>query len=133
MADEPKQKKIIIDEDWKTQVEAEREADQNPQEKPTDADEDLGTDQMPWPEPSLPLLITTLATQAMAAMGLMVHPVTEQATTDLGQAKHFVDTIDMLQTKTQGNRSPEEDAMFENVLHELRMAFVAVQEKEAGL
>ncbi|NLE39632.1 MAG: DUF1844 domain-containing protein, partial [Pirellulaceae bacterium] len=78
----------------------------------------------------LPLLVTTLATQAMAAMGLIAHPgAGQQVTRDLPQAKHFIDTIGLLEEKTKGNCSAEEAAMFESVLYELRMAFVAVKEK----
>jgi hypothetical protein len=134
MTDEPKAKKIIIDEDWKSQVEAEREAAKRQQDQPaaggpSTAEDATQAGPIPWPEPSLALLITTLATQAMAAMGLMAYAGGEQSTVDLEQAKHFVDTIGLLEEKTRGNATAEEAALFENVLHELRMAYVAVQEK----
>jgi len=134
MIDEPKEKKII-DEDWKSQVEAEREtAKQQPKEAPTDEPStgagDAQSEQVAWPQPSLPLLVTTLATQAMAAMGLMAHPAGAESSVDLAQAKHFVDTIGMLAEKTRGNCTPEETGMFDNLLHELRMAYLAVQEKQ---
>jgi len=133
MTDEPKEKKIIIDEDWKSQVEAEREAakrEKAPGGQQPRPGGDAQSGQIPWPEPSLPLLVTTLATQAMAAMGLMGYPDGGQSQVDLGQAKHFVDTIGLLQEKTKGNVTLEETAMFENVLHELRMAYVTVQERQ---
>jgi hypothetical protein len=130
MVGEPKsEKKLYVDEDWKSRVEAEREAaeTQTPQEaKPAGERPPLQ-----WPEPSLALLATTLATQAMSAMGFVAHPVTGKAEVDLPQAKHFIDTLDMLQQKTQGNQTPDEAEMFESVLHELRMAFVAVRDNLA--
>jgi hypothetical protein len=136
MTDEPQgEKKIIIDEDWKSQVEAEREAAKHQQEEGTpqgEAGAAAGAESLQWPEPSLPLLITTLATQAMAALGLIAHPVAGQSGVDLPQAKHFVDTIAMLQEKTKGNCTDEESQMIESVLHELRMAYVAVKEKQSG-
>ncbi|MBN1908186.1 MAG: DUF1844 domain-containing protein [Pirellulales bacterium] len=123
MTDEPNQgKKIIIDEDWKSQVEAEREvADAQPESKAEASASDIA-----WPEPSLILLATTLATQAMVALGVVAHPATGKAVTDLPQAKHFIDTLGLLQEKTQGNRTDEETAMMEHTLHELRMAYVAI-------
>ena len=60
MSDEPKEeKKIIIDEDWKSQVQAEKEqASEQEQQKQAEPQADE-----PWPAPSLSLLATTLATQ----------------------------------------------------------------------
>jgi hypothetical protein len=137
MPDESKSKKITIDEDWKSQVEAEREAAKHQQDAAatggaSTAEDETQAGHIPWPEPSLALLITTLATQAMAAMGLMAYVGGEQSTVDLEQAKHFVDTIGLLEEKTRGNATGEETALFENVLHELRMAYLAVQERPAG-
>lgn len=37
----------------------------------------------------------------------------------------------MLEEKIQGNRTPEETAMLSHLLHELRMAYVALQERQA--
>jgi hypothetical protein len=131
MADEPKKKKIIIDEDWKSQVEAEREAAKHKADDAPTNTEQASPEGMSWPEPSLALLITTLATQAMAAMGLMAAPGGDPGNVDLAQAEHFINTIGMLQEKTQGNCTPEEASLLESALHELRMAFVAVQQRGA--
>ncbi|HLA85863.1 MAG TPA: DUF1844 domain-containing protein [Thermoguttaceae bacterium] len=133
MTDEPK-KKIIIDEDWKSQVEVEREAAKRQGEMPPSETPEAGEaaqgGAMPWPEPSLALMVTTLATQAMAAMGLLAYPDGGQTKVDLAQAKHFIDTIGVLQNKTRGNCAAEETELFESILHELRMAYVAVQERQ---
>ena len=108
-------------------MEAERAAAEKgqPPEEPEGARAAVG-----WPEPSLALLVTTLATQAMSALGFVPHPVTGKTEVDLPQAKHFIDTLDMLQQKTQGNQTPDEVEMFESVLHELRMTFVAVRDRQ---
>ena len=120
MSDE---KKIHIDEDWKSQVEAEREAAQNPvQEEP-----ELQGEMPQWPEPSLPLLVTTLATQAMVGLGLVEHPLSGRGELDLAQSRHFIDTIAMLKEKTEGNRTAEETTVIENVLHELQMIYVQIE------
>ena len=125
MSDE---KKIYVDEDWKSQVESERQAASNPvQEEPQ------FQDAIPqWPEPSLPLLVTTLATQAMVGLGLVENPMTGQGEIDLGQSRHFIDTIAMLKEKTEGNRTDEESTVIENVLHELQMVFVQIQSGQSS-
>ncbi len=123
MTDEPKEeKKIIIDEDWKTQVEAEKEELEQQKLKEPKAEAES---EVPWPTPSLALLVTTLATQTMVALGVVENPITKKSEAQLDQAKHLIDTVQMLQDKTEGNRTPEETSMFEHVLHELRMSYVA--------
>ncbi len=46
---------------------------------------------------------------------------------NLDFARHHIDTLAMLQEKTKGNLSSEEDEMLEGLIHQLRMAFMAVQ------
>ena len=47
----------------------------------------------------------------------------------LAQAKHAIDTLEMLEQKTTGNRTPEESAVIEEMLHQLRLAYVSRQEQ----
>ena len=47
----------------------------------------------------------------------------------LDQAKHSIDLLAVLQQKSEGNRTPEESDKLEAALHELRLAFVTVQQK----
>lgn len=126
------EKKIIIDEDWKAQVQAEKEkaaaeASAAPSEQ---AKTEQGqTEKAALPPPSLTLLATTLGMQSMMALGLMADPATGKGAVDLDRARHFIDTLAMLQEKTQGNRTPEESSVLENLLHELRMGYVAVKQR----
>ena len=66
-------KKIIVDEDWKSQVEREKAAsiDPNADTEPTNFGE--------LPEATFEVLVSTLAAQAMAAMGHVVDPNTGKA------------------------------------------------------
>ncbi len=131
------EKKIIIDEDWKSQVEAEKEAAKHA----TDSSEasaagpsaDAGPsgadlpDDPQMPPASFEMLLTTLATEAMMAMGQMPHPVTGETQVRRNQAKYLIDTIEVLKDKTEGNLSEPEAAAIEGLLHQLRMAFVATK------
>ncbi len=85
----------------------------------------------PLPKPTLATFATTLAQQAMISMGMLPNPITGKTTFMLNQASHFIDTLDMIIEKTEGNRTPEETTMLNNVVHELRMLYVAaVNEKK---
>lgn len=127
----PEKPKIIVDEDWKSQVQKEKEALQQQQSgaaagegaqhsKPADQA------QHQYPPATLPVLLSTLATEAMVALGQIPHPATNQPQVDLAGARHFIDTLEMLEQKTAGNRTPQESQMLERILHELRMVYVSV-------
>ena len=123
MADE---KKIIIDEDWKAQVQAEKEAAAKsaPSAKPEAPSQGSGAGHMPIPPASLEMLLTMLATEAMVALGQIPHPATGQPQADLGQAQYLIDLIEVLREKTKGNLSANEQQLMETLLHQMRLAYV---------
>jgi hypothetical protein len=82
---------------------------------------------MPFPEPTLITLASGLAAQAMVSLGVFPNPIDGQTKILLHQGKHFVDMIAMLYEKTSGNQTSEESKTLENLLHELRMIYVAAQ------
>jgi len=132
----PDEKKIIIDEDWKSQVEAEKQAAEIETATETPAKEPAAAEaasqpgaaaDMPFPPASFDLLLTTLATETLVALGQLPHPVTGQAQPHRNHAKYLIDTIDVLREKTKGNLTPEEQQGIETLLHQLRMAFVATE------
>ncbi|MHB8969492.1 MAG: DUF1844 domain-containing protein [Pirellulaceae bacterium] len=118
--------KIIVDEDWKSQVQAERDAaaksPTGAEEKPTAKPADF-----PLPEASLSVLVTTLATQAMVALGQAPLSGEDKVSVNLPFAKHCIDTLDVLSQKTKGNLTTAEDHLLSRFLHELRMLYVAVK------
>jgi hypothetical protein len=121
------EKKIIVDEDWKAQVEAEKEAVRHPQEGDTKQAEPTDMPDGQLPPATFPFLCTTLATQAMIALGQIPNPLTGKASVRLNQAKHYIDTLAMLEEKTAGNRTDDESAMMTELLHQLRLAYVMLQ------
>lgn len=68
--------------------------------------------------------LSTLATNAAAALGAMPHPITGQKTVDLDTGKYWLDVLAMLKEKTKGNLHPQESRLFEGVLTDLRMQYV---------
>jgi hypothetical protein len=143
MPDSPEKSKIIVDEDWKSQVEIERQtARQRAPATSTSTDPQApgsaggperhasATPELPdapLPPPSLTFLFTTLATQAMIALGQVPNPITGKVDVRLNQAKHYIDTLGLLEEKTTGHRTTDESALLSELLHQLRMAFVLMQ------
>ncbi|MEN6457372.1 MAG: DUF1844 domain-containing protein [Thermoguttaceae bacterium] len=129
------EKKIIIDEDWKSQVQAEKEAarQSGTSDKPASGQQPSGSTP-PLPPADFTFLIGTLYLQGAMALGLIPNPIAKKSVRQPDHAKHAIDMLAMLQEKTEGNRTPEESSELENVLHELRMAFIGVSEsaKDTG-
>ena len=69
-------------------------------------------------------LILSLSHAALMHLGQIPDPQTGQTHEDHEMARHSIDTISMLQEKTKGNLTPEEQKLTDNVLTELRLAFV---------
>ena len=85
---------------------------------------------IPLPEPSLLTLVSGLAAQAMVSLGIFPNPIDGKTRILLHQGKHFIDTIAVLSEKTSGNKTPEETATLEKILHELRMIYMAAQDEK---
>ena len=79
------------------------------------------------PPASFPMLVSMLATQAAMALGQLENPVTKKKEINLDFAKRLIDTLGVLETKTQGNLTNEEAAVLTAVLTELRFGFVAAK------
>ena len=128
---ESKPKKIIADEDWKSQVEAEKQAAQQTEPSGEAASGQAADPAGPQLSASLVVLAGTLYLQGMISLGLLPSPGADRAEVHLGRAKHTTDMLQMLEDKTTGNRTPEESKEIERMLHELRLAYVEVQQRAA--
>ena len=69
-------------------------------------------------------MVMQQSSMAMMLLGKTAHPETGQLVRDLEAAKLFIDQLEMLESKTKGNLSPEEAALLKQSLMSLRMAFV---------
>lgn len=117
------EKKLIIDDDWKSQAQKEKEALEQAAEKPANKDANARPE---MPEADFTGLVSMLATQAFYALGLIRTQETKEKhiEPDFAMAKYHIDLLAMLQTKCKGNLEKEEAAMLEGTLSQLRMAFV---------
>ncbi len=78
----------------------------------------------PLPPASFEFLAESLRLQAEMQLGLMRLGPEDQPPADLDLARHTIDLMAMLQEKTRGNLSLEEQRLLENSLTLLRFRFV---------
>jgi len=131
---------VTADEEWKSRVKAEDAAIDETFRQEVQSQDAAGTEtQPPGEEPSngestpetppLPpaefsTLIAMLSTQSMVALGIIPHPGSGKPEPQPELARHFIDLLGVIETKTKGNLDSGEQALLDNTLHELRMAFV---------
>ena len=126
---------VAADEDWKERVREEaRQLDEQRQsmESPgqtsqAPSDEDLEF----LPPASFAMLVQMFSTQAIVALGLVPDPQTGQTTPRPNLARHFIDLLGVLETKTKGQLTRDEEQLLTANLHELRMAYVECSRQAA--
>lgn len=141
MPDDPK---IIVDDDWKRQAKAEKaKLAEAEQAKAAAAAAKAATAPgaaagspagAPAPDPDDPAnykvdfneLLRLLGTQALMYMGQFPDPQTGKAIIALDAAKVHIDMLGVLEDKTKGNLTDEEQQSLEGLLGELRMVFVEI-------
>ena len=90
-----------------------------------------GPDQQPPPAGEheyIPLTLTSfimsLSTSALIYLGQVPDPISGKTFTDLLGARQTIDLISLLKEKTKGNLTPDEEALVDTLLYDLRMLFV---------
>ena len=68
--------------------------------------------------------VASLATNAMAALGVLPEAQARGMPVNHQMAREYIEIIAMLQERTQGNLSREEEQALQRLLSELRMQFV---------
>jgi len=68
----------------------------------------------------------------MVALGRIPSPAGTVDPVDLETARHLIDVLDMLATKTAGNLEEGEHKLLHSLLYDLRMAFVDAGNKPSG-
>lgn len=77
-------------------------------------------------------LVLSLGSSAMAYMGEASGPEGGQPTRNLPMAKHAIDLLSVLEEKTKGNLTGEEDQLLESLLFDLRLRYVEAIKPSAG-
>src|SRR5438046_8752275 len=73
-------------------------------------------------------LVLQQSNMAMMLMGKVAHPESGKVVQDVDAARLFIDQLEMLEAKTKGNLSKEEDHLLKQTLMSLRLNFVETVE-----
>ncbi|MDQ3367725.1 MAG: DUF1844 domain-containing protein [Myxococcota bacterium] len=74
--------------------------------------------------------ILSLASTAMISLGMMPPPDGETTSIDLETAKHLIDVLGMLESKTRGNLDESETKLLQSLIYDLRVGFVDAQHQK---
>jgi hypothetical protein len=77
-------------------------------------------------------LVLQQANMASMLLGKVPHPETGEVIKDMDAARLFIDQLEMLEVKTKGNLTKEENALLKQSLMSLRLAFVEAMESPAA-
>lgn len=121
------EKKIIVDEDWKSQ--AQKEKEQLSQKEDTAEQDSDSEQQRQFPGADMTGLISMLATQAFLALGLFGTEDEKEPKVDLEMAKYSIDMLGVIEEKTKGNLTEQESQALEATLHQLRMTYVTISKQ----
>lgn len=73
--------------------------------------------------------ILSLATSALIHLGQEANPATGERSVELPAARQVIDLITLLEEKTKGNLTPDEENLLRQILFTLRLKFVEVEKK----
>ena len=82
------------------------------------------------PEASFSTLVNSLVTQVLLYLGDLTPRGTEPQV-NLDMAKFNVDLLNVLEEKSKGNLTPDEQKLLDNALYEARMRYVSVASQYA--
>lgn len=95
-------------------------------------DPKLEDDDFPLPPVSFEFLTVSLKMQAEMHLGLLQFgDEADQPKPNVKAARHAIDMLALIQEKTKGNLTLEEQRLIENALTELRFRYTQVQESAA--
>ncbi len=69
-------------------------------------------------------LVLDLYYSAMISLGKLKHPESQEIVRDLDRARYTIDMMEMLETKTKGNLSDEEEKLLKGNLTNLRLTYI---------
>ena len=76
-------------------------------------------------------LVLQQTNMALMLLGKSPHPETQKNMLDIDGAKMFIDQLEMLEVKTQGNLKADEAKLLKQSLTALRLAFVQVIDSQS--
>jgi hypothetical protein len=120
---------VIAPEPSKPEAEAEKPVEERRKETkppPPESGDHRRTmkDKAANPESAFTNFIEPLIAQAYMSLGMLRNPYQPQAKIDPGAARQMIDILTLLQEKTAGNLTPDEEDFLHTHLAELKLAYV---------
>jgi hypothetical protein len=132
-----KDKRIFSDENQDAEEQKDTAEDTGKPETPAEDeaippdDRSKGTDESDayaLPEMNFPTFVISMNASALLHLGVIEDPTTGKKEKNLPMAKQTIDLLSMLEEKTKGNLTEDEEGMLKNILYDLRIIYV----KEMG-
>jgi hypothetical protein len=126
--------KIIVDDDWKAQAQAEKEKlaeEVEKKEGQMPGGPAAGRRPRELPPASFAALVNSIAGQVYMSLGGLVDRKTGRRLVDLDLAKFHIDSLAVLEEKTRGNLTDEEKKLLDQVLYETRIQYVQMAQQSA--
>jgi hypothetical protein len=116
----------LDDLDKKEKEVSEAEEKKEAETRKPDEKSDAGDQEPPlqFPEINFATFVASLNASALLQLGAIEDPTTGAQNKNLPMAKQTIDILSMLQEKTAGNLSEEEENLLKNVLYDLRLMYV---------
>lgn len=126
-----KDRRIFAEENLDAEPTEEKEAPPAEEEEKAKADETgeepAGETQEPplqFPEMNFATFVASLNASALLHLGAIEDPSSGAKNKNLPMAKQTIDILNMLEEKTAGNLSEEEENLLKNILYDLRIMYV---------
>ena len=126
-----KDRRIFAEENLDKEEKSEKEAPAAEEKKAAETEE---TDKKPdaeaqepplqFPEINFATFIASLNASALLQLGAIEDPSTGTKNKNLPMAKQTIDILSMMQEKTAGNLTQEEENLLKNILYDLRLMYV---------
>ena len=96
----------------------------SPEEEQKDSTEAATEEEFQLPEINFSTFLLSLNASALVNLGLIENPATGKIEKMLTMAKQTIDIMGMLEEKTSGNLTTDEEGLLKNILYELRLNYV---------
>ena len=127
-----KDRRIFSEEKDETVKESEEKSE--PIEEPSDVSDaqpsegagetEEPAEQAQLPEINFPTFVFSLNSSALVHLGALDDPSTGRKEKNLPLAKQTIDILGILEEKTKGNLTEDEENLLKNILHDLRLMYV---------
>ena len=108
----------------KPETEVTEEGKKGEEKEEAEKNETPKKEEIPLPEINLSSFVLSLSSSALLHFGQIPDPLTKKKERNLPLAKQTIDILGILQEKTKGNLTKDEEQLIENLLHDLRLKYV---------